>query len=261
MPDPRLERALVSTARRYAPELVPNHWAKAGDYPRPLTEFAAALAEHNVLVAMGDLTAAENAISGVYFNDWASLYTGLYAQLCAVLFPSYMEVSAYYADEAYPPILLVHGQVTPVIIGLARYVSPFVSARQAAANDGIPTSENEMMALVEQMLDYLEADDLSRLDFRRLQGGCIQIIQQIMNGQVRQRMITLPAAGTDIAMPGEAQALPPPPLPDGLPESQPDLPGTLPEEESPVFQAGEVPVFFNVQSMDKRRPPVPDLPE
>ncbi|KXK18895.1 MAG: hypothetical protein UZ15_CFX003002148 [Chloroflexi bacterium OLB15] len=261
MPDPRLERALISTARRYAPELIPPNWAKAGDYPRPLPEFAAALAQHNVLVAIGDLPATANALSGVYFNDWASMYTGLYSQLCAALFPSYLEVSAYYADDEFPPILLVYGQATPVVEVLARYIAPFVAARQFAARDGIPTTDAELLGVMELALEYLEADDLSRVEFRRLQSGCVQIIRQIIDCAVTQRMITPPAAELGIAMQETASAPPQPPLPVELPESLPDLPDTLPEENPPLFQAGEVPVFFNAQSMGKRRPPVPDLPE
>ncbi len=254
MPDPRLERVLTATARRYAPALLPASPAGAGMDAAACARLAAGLARANVLVLPGTLQGEHGAASGVYYTDWVSLYAGLYTRLCEVLFPSFCEVSAYYADDAMPPIVLIHGAVMPVIDVMARYTAPFVAAAQAAA---LPIPDDALLGLAAQMLAALEAGDLQRMEYRRLQAECAMIMRQMIVCNVRQHSLTPPAP--DLHLPQAAQPAPPPSLPEA-----PPAPPSLPEEAHAPSPAG-VPVFFDSRRASAagalRRPPVPDLPE
>lgn len=255
----RLERALIAVARRSAPPLVPSSWRQPGDYPRPLSELAGALAANNVLVLIGDLAPELAHQAAVHFKDWADAYVQLYTQLCETLFPSFTQVNAYYADQEWPPVVVIYGAATPVIVVLAEYVAPYVVARQRQT-----PSDVEIRGLIDTILDELEADDLPRDEYRRLRDECVGILKQLLATQVRQ----LPLTPSAISITGEETVAMPPP-PDTLPPEPPPVaqpPDTLPEDvpSEPVakFQTGEVPIFFDVERRSNtRRPPVPDLPE
>ena len=55
----RLEHALITVARRYAPALIPAGWQKPGDYPGALPELARALASYNVLLMSAEAPQAQ----------------------------------------------------------------------------------------------------------------------------------------------------------------------------------------------------------
>jgi hypothetical protein len=253
----RLERALIAVARRSAPSLVPGTWKQPGDYPHSLSELAGALASHNVLVLIGDLPSELSHQAAVHFKDWADSYVQLYTQLCETLFPSFTQVNAYYADQEWPPVVVVYGAATPVIVALAEYVAPYVVARQRQT----PT-DVELRGLMDTVLDELEATDLPRDDYRRLRDEGVFLLKQLLTTQVRQ----LPLTPSAISMMSEETVVPAPmSLPAALssPALPPDtLPEDVPSEPLAKFQTGEVPIFFDVgRQGTKRRPPVPDLPE
>lgn len=262
----RLERALISIARRSAPSLVPSGWRQSGDYPRPLSELAGALAAHNVLVLIGDLPPELSHQAAVHYKDWADRYVQLYTLLCEALFPSFARVSAYYADQDWPPVVVVYGAATPAIVALAEYIAPYVVARQYKQ-----PSDVEMRGLIDTVLDELEAGDLPRERYRALRDEGVAVLRQLLSTQVRQLPLTPPALAMDFAEQplGETTvAIQPPSLPPDLPETPPP-PGSLPEE-TPLeaaepagrFNPGDIPIFFDVNRRpEKRRPPVPDLPD
>ena len=256
----RLEHALIAVARRSAPSLVPSSWRQPGDYPRPLSELAGALAANNVLVLIGDLAPELSHQAAVHFKDWADGYVELYIQLCETLFPSFTQVNAYYADQEWPPVVVVYGAATPVIVALGEYVAPYVVARQRQN-----PSDVEMRGLMDTLLDELEADDLPRDEYRRLRDEGVALLKQLLSTQVHQFPLTPSAisisGGEKIAMSPPPPTLPPEPAspvarpPDSLPED-------VPSESVAKFQTGEVPIFFDLDRRGtKRRPPVPDLPE
>src|SRR5690606_18143672 len=181
----RLERAWIAVARRSAPPLVPSSWRQPGDYPRPLSELAGALAANNVLVLIGDLAPELAHQAAVHFKDWADAYVQLYTQLCETLFPSFTQVNAYYADQEWPPVVVIYGAATPVIVVLAEYVAPYVVARQRQT-----PSDVEIRGLIDTILDELEADDLPRDEYRRLRDECVGILKQLLATQVRQLPLT-----------------------------------------------------------------------
>jgi hypothetical protein len=255
----RTERALLSITRRYAPHLVESY-GRAGTDPLRLFGLAKALARNNVLVISGALPPELTTLSGVYINDWVSHYTDLYTRLCQALFPSYMTCTAYSADDNAPPIMLIFGETTPPIMALADYIAPFVAAKQSAIRAGAVVTDMELLGLMDHMLDDLEAGDLPRAEYRRLQADGAGIVRLLLDGEVRQQLLTLPAPSLGIAI-----NAPPSPvnLPPDLPE-KPVPPPDLPEADGvgqPGFSGSDVPVFFSPSSRGTRRPPVPDLPE
>lgn len=257
----RLERALITIARRSAPSLVPAGWQQAGDYARPLSELAGALAGHNVLVLIGDLPPELSHQAAVHFKDWADCYIRLYTRICETLFPSFTQVNAYYADQEWPPVVVIYGAATPLIVAMAEYVAPFIAARK----DKSP-SDVELRGLIDTILDELEAGDLPRDDYRRLLEEGVSVLKGLLASQVRQLPLTPPAtaiAGAETATaPVQPLTLPPEtPAPNTPP------PSTLPEEVPAAaaaarFATGEVPMFFDSKPRtSRRRPPVPDLPD
>jgi hypothetical protein len=238
----RLERTLVALARRYASQLVPSNWAQPGDYPRPLPELARALANHNVLVLMGDIPVPHTSDAGVHIKLWADTYTRLYTQIARALFPSLAECQTFYADQAWPPIIILHGKATPLITVMAGYIAPFIAARQGSA----VISEVELRGLVDLVLDELEASDLPRNDYQRLRDEAAGLVKDLLSLQVRQMPLT-PAARPVFGITS--------------PTTMPPI--TLPEEdtqEMPNSAAPPVPPVAEKRS-NKRRPPVPDLPD
>ncbi|MFQ3567951.1 MAG: hypothetical protein SNJ59_13245 [Aggregatilineales bacterium] len=252
----RLERTLIAIARRYAPPLVPENWRSAGDYRGSLPTLARALASYNVLVLLGDLPDALAHQAPVQFKAWADAYIALYTRLSETLFPSYTQASAYYADQDWPPIVIVYGAATPVIVVLAGYVAPY-----AAARHGTKPADVELLGMADEILDALEADDLPRAEYRRLRADLVEALRGLLALKVRPIALTRPERPL-FDLPEEVAPAAPPP--QSLPEA-PAPPVSLPEDApmmapQPVHRPGTVPIFFDSRR-PHRRPPVPDLPE
>lgn len=254
----RLERALIGAAVHYAPALIPAGWQRAGDYGRltgarePLVVLADRLATEGVLVLLSALpTGLARETSAVYQN-WAGHYVQLHALLAQALFPSYRNVQALFADQAFPPIVLIVGSAVPVTTALAAYVAPFTAARRVHNH---PASDVELRGLLDLMLDDLEADDLPRDRYRALRDEGAALVRAILSAPVIPLALTTPAAAIQAEIgPLNASAPAPgaPPPPD-LPEQNTPRPSSMP------------PIFFNSNSTAARdgsrpRPPVPDLP-
>jgi hypothetical protein len=253
----RLERTLIAIARRYAPPLVPETWRSAGDYRGSLPALARALASYNVLVLLGDLPDALAHQASVQFKAWADAYIALYTRLSETLFPSYTQASAYYADQDWPPIVIIYGAATPVIVVLAGYVAPY-----AAARHGTVPADVELLGMADEMLDALEADDLPRAEYRRLRADLVEALRGLLALKVRPIALTRPERPL-FNLPEEIVPAAPPP--QSLPEA-PASPASLPEDApmmapEPVHRPGTVPIFFDSSRRPSRRPPVPDLPE
>jgi hypothetical protein len=199
----RLERALIAIARRYAPELVPPGWTRAGDYPAPLPDLARRLAAQGALALMGDLMPGA-ADAGMAFRAWADGYTRMYAVLCAPLFPSYTEVSAFFVDQEQPPVVVIVGAAAPVIETMAGIIAPYVVMRQGAAAAGVTAAELDQ--IVRLALDELEAGDLPPDALIRLRDETVAALRSMLSASVRQYGL-IPAARDLFAPP------PPPSLP------------------------------------------------
>ena len=278
MDNARLERVLMRLARRYAPPLVTPGWEAPGDYPGRLPDLATALAGYDLFVTACTPPAGTDASAAV--TPWVEAYVRLYDVLARGVFPSYRQVDAYYGDYEEPPIIVIKGDATPVMMMLAGFIGPYIAARQGTRS----VTDFELVGLMELVLDELEAGDLPREALRQLRDEAAQQVRQLLNSPVRQLRLTAPkpalARSFDIADTGEIAVAPPvqpaptttPEVPAlGLPASATPPPDMLPEqdtlgapptapEESRPFGAS-IPIFFESKPRGRRPPPVPDLPE
>ncbi len=240
----RLDAALNRLARQYAPQAVPTNTPT-----RSLADLAATLAGHNLLVMIGTPPATDVEIA---VNRWVQSYVNLYDLFTRRLFPSFTKVKAFYADAEQPPIVVVQGAATPVLIVLARYVAPYVAARQADA-----PSDLELFGLTDLLLEALEAGDLPRDEYRNLRDDGAAQLRRILASAVQQRPLAPPhsqlaatftLASSDGFVLEAAEPKAPPPT--SLPETP---------TESPFGPS--IPVFFDRRARGKRKPPVPPLPD
>lgn len=259
---PRLESALIGAAARYAPSLVPAGWAAPGDYARitrshnPLVSLADRLAAEGTLTLLSTLPTDRAREAGAIYQAWASHYTQLYSLLAAALFPSYRDVQALFADQAFPPIVLIVGSAVPVTLALAAYVVPFTAAHRTWNRQA---SDVELRGLLDLMLDDLEADDLPRDRYRALRDEGAALVRAILSTPVIPLPLTTPAPTIRAESASMNAATIPSTPPTGAP-----LPPNLPEQDaarpSPV-----PPIFFDASNAadrgkERQRPPVPDLP-
>jgi hypothetical protein len=255
----RLETTLIGIARRFVPQLAPPYWAQPGDYPRPLPDLVQALANEGILVIMGDVPVPHTGDARVHVKLWADLYVQLYNLLVNALFPNYGKSEAYYADEEWPPIILVRGNLSPVIRAMALYVAPFVTHRQS----GTPVADVEVNSLVNSLLKELEAGDLRADEYQELHNDAAVLVRDLLAVHVRQMPLLPVTRPLPPLLPPTASAaapkLPPaePPKPVGaLPET-----GEYPAIQEPPVQPGSTPLPpIGKSKTGSLRPPVPPIP-
>jgi hypothetical protein len=240
----RLERTLIDLARRHAPQLAPGQWSRPGDYVRPLPELARLLAENGALPLLGDVPVPYTNEASVHLKLWVDTYTQVYSVLTGALFPSHSQCSAHYADNDWPPFVVLIGSAGPVLGAMGGYIAPFVAVRQG----GQPASEVELRGLIDRVLDELEAHDLPREQFTRLRNDLVGYVKDLLALHVRQMPLTPPAP--DLF----GISAPPPTLPDERPTTLPATPTSTPPPSLPEAPRGE-------RKPGKRRPPIPDLPD
>jgi len=166
----RLHTALMTAAQRYAPTATPAEL-------RSPTALADRLALEGVLVLASTLPTERARDAAALYKGWADHLCGLYRLLTTALFPSSPTVQAFYADQAFPPVVIVVGQSVPVIALLAGAVIPFMAARRAA---GLGASPVDLRGLLDVVLDELEAGDLPRDAYQRLRDDGAAIVQALL---------------------------------------------------------------------------------
>jgi hypothetical protein len=276
--NPRLERALIAIAQRYAPYLVPANWRQAGDYPAPLADLARALAAQGALTLMGDPAPGVTNPQTAY-KAWVDGYVRLYNALSAALFPSFTSVSSFFVDHEQPPVVVIVGEATPVIEMLAGHIAPYVTARQGQQD----ASPYELNGLMDTVLEELEGHDLPGEDYRSLRNACAGLVTPMLFTAIRQYPVTPPlrAGGRDdaalsAALPAANSAPPPPPAPpeiDRLRRPEPRFDDEdRPRQERRQAEAPRrdvnprvdplppPPLSFNSDEV-KRRPPIPSPQE
>ncbi|MDQ7027687.1 MAG: hypothetical protein Q9P01_19005 [Anaerolineae bacterium] len=176
----RMERILKKLAQRHRPYLLQNLPTDIDDRLRLLAD---GLAKEGVLVIVGDVP-PEN------YEVQVSRWVGAYGDLCLLMakgiFPSLAKLSAVYADNNRPPIVVVEGQPAAVMEQLGRYVAPFLAMRQ---NDNRVT-DAELRGLMQFMLDELEAQDLARAIFNHMWQEGIKILRYLLQMDVTHYAVT-----------------------------------------------------------------------
>ncbi|MDX2140967.1 MAG: hypothetical protein SF123_22990 [Chloroflexota bacterium] len=260
----RLETTLIGIARRFVPQLAPPYWAQPGDYPRPLPDLVQALANEGILVIMGDVPVPHTGDAQVHVKLWADLYVQLYNVLVNALFPNYGKSEAYYADEEWPPIILVRGNLSPVIKAIALYIAPFITQRQS----GTPVNDAEIDSLIDQLLKYLEAGDMPADEYQDLYSDAAALVKDLLAVHVRQMPllpVTRPLSPLPLPLPPPPAARPPTPttLPGVPPQPPDDLPetGEHPAIDEPPPPKGSTPLPpIGKSKTGSLRPPVPPIP-
>ncbi|GEM_PF-2205827 len=213
----RLELHLIRIAQQFAPTLVPPGWQKPGDYARlastltggslydfpvqpkrdpSLVGLTRALAEFNVLVLVGTVSAQLQHQASLYLKEWVETHQRLYGVFAARLFHSFTQNAAYYTDQELPRIVAIRGAATPVIVQMANLLVPYITSRQEMHY----SSAVEIQGVVDFVIDQLEAYDLPADDKRRIKRDAAVFMKQLINGFVRYvPVIPLP----DLLLAGE----------------------------------------------------------
>jgi len=184
---PRFEQILYRLAQQHAQHLTPPGWNQGGDPVERLQTLARRLASYNVLVLVGDVPSDIGQLRELHINDWTQGYGQLYHLLAGVLFPSFNNVTAYYADEADPPAIVMNGDSTPVMVVLAGYVAPYMAARQPHHQT---VSDNELLRLMDFLITELEGNDLPANAREHLQVTGVQVLRQMLRSSIQHISLT-----------------------------------------------------------------------
>lgn len=271
--DQRLDKILTRLAQRHAPELLRQ--LPAGKAER-LPILARRLASYNLLVLLGEVAQPVTSPDTIMrVQTWADGYIRLYSLLAHHLFPSFSHISAQYADDKLPVVIVIKGAATPLMHVLAGFVSPFIEQRQAQRT----VSEVELLGLMDTLLDELEASDLPREDYKSVRADGVAILKDMLRSPVRQLSLTPfdrplfsdlpqpPAPSLPSTLP-EAQNLPAPPprqedVGDGFKPSptQPEE-SAAEDEDEPLFDTS-IPIFFSRKPREAKpsRPAIFNLPD
>jgi hypothetical protein len=236
---PRLERILVKLAAQYAPHLTPPGWDRVGDRTDRLQKLARQMAAFNILVLMAEVPPDRKKFFDAMVAEWIKGYGAFYNLLAQKLFPSFSRVSAFYADDRQPPVVVINGEATPVIQVLAGLITPYLAARQSTR-----PSELELRGLMQIVMDELEAEDLPRAVYGQIHGAGVEIVRDLLNiGMfyvsltvfdrpiLSELEITAPADGDPSAPTVPVKAAAPPPAPPvRLPEQDGGRQQTAAEE-------------------------------
>lgn len=268
----RLERILYKLAQRHAPHLTPAGWSQAGDKLGRVQKLARDLARYGVLVMIGNVVTPK-AID-VQVEAWVNLHANFYGLLARALFPTFSNIQAQYADKLTPPVVVLIGDASPVLNGMAGIILPYLAMRQPHAKE---VTNGELLALMDMVLKDLEAGDLLPAVYEDIQAQCVALLRQLLTGSVAHVMLTLfdkPVIETVVTEKPQEIPLKPTLLPktgrlnplygeskQNTPEKPPDL-AHLPDDNVPNTPTEQM--FVKDILVDKARKrvlPIPDLPK
>lgn len=243
----RLEKILNALAQQHTEYLL--HRLPSGDARLPA--LAQGLARAGYLVLWGEVAEAHRATAATDINDWVNAYGRLYHTLAKALFPpSLLQLNAVYADNLYPPVVVLEGMCAPVLKAFSEYLVPYVAIRYQET-----MNEIELNGLMHYILEDLEAENLAPARQKALIAACMQDIKALLNGKIRPRTLT-PFAKT------LSEHVKPPVQPSRLLDTPPAPPTERFGKTGPLFTS-DIPIFFEPKKDDKNakpRPPVPPPP-
>ena len=184
---PRFEQILFKLAQQRAKHLTPPGWNQTGDPLQRLQTLARRLASFNLLLLVGEVPTDAGQLRELHINDWTQGYGQFYHLLAGVLFPSFNNVNAYYADEADPPAIVMNGDSTPIMVAFAGYVAPYMAARQPHHQ---AVSDNELIRLIDFLITELEGNDLPANALAHLRVTGVQVLRQMLRSSIRHLSLT-----------------------------------------------------------------------
>lgn len=241
----RLERILTKLAKTHAPHLLN---AAEVDYRR----LAHQLAGYHLLVITVQIPSIVIESRDTHIQRWVNAYARFYQLLTQALFPSYADLSARYADDQLPPVVVLEGEASPVIQVMSGYVVPYLASRQAQAL----TSEAELRGLMSIVLEELEAHDLPRERYDLLLTDGVGALRRLLALPLQHVSLTDFDRPVFDAIPQRPESMPVDKAADPVYTLE-TLNEEADEPQTPTEQMFVVPI--SVKS--KRRPPIPDLPE
>lgn len=259
----RLEDILLRLAQQYAPHIL-RAWNPLD--PQRVAKLARYLASYNVLVIMGDFPQTLRIVeedSARQIQAWVDSYAQFYLLLARALFPSFVGISAQYADNRWPVAIAIRGECAPVIEAMAGFVTPYIAMRQTEA----VVSEIELIGLMEVILEVLEGTTLPREAYRRLLSEGAGLLKKLLASPIRQHPIT----NFDRRVFTDSERfIPIPPEPGKLPEedsallfatdtqeTRPDVTSLKPEQAAfnPPTDTQTLPPTETLQTDDRQQPP------
>jgi len=247
----RLERILTKLALQHAEYLL-HQQDLSEDRTRKL---ATGLSRHGILVIVGDVDERYKAQKDTLFTEWVRVFGDLYQSLTHAVFPSMTEISAVYADEIHPPIIVIKAKATAVVDVIAGYAVPYIMQRQEETR----LSEPEMRGVITYMLNDLEAHDLPRDKWEDACQRSMTTLAKLVQHPVKQISLTTFKRPIFRDIKTQTMRVDEPTPPPDLPE----MPASLPTATRDLFSS-PIPIFF-----DKRKkkgntgalPPIPRPPK
>lgn len=209
----RLTRTLRKLAAEKAPQLLSQVEQQDGDQIARIQWMARQLAHHHQVVLVGTLNKDETNVA-LHVQDWLRGFGQFCTMLTTTLYPSYTNISAYYADRSTNPwVVVLELEVEAVANVLAGTIVPYLAWRQPQR----PYSEPELMGLMDIVLRHvLSVGNLSQDEYFRLQGQGVEQLKQMLSVQMRYVSVTTFDR----------------PIMNLLPRQQPQPPMMLPEEQA-----------------------------
>ncbi|MFW5691793.1 MAG: hypothetical protein ACOCX3_00425 [Chloroflexota bacterium] len=274
----RVERILSKLAQRHAPHLLTSGFVQTNDRVVWMQTIGRKLADHGVLVAIGGVSPVIAPAQQVHIEDWIGTTARLYRLLAGALFPSLNQLTAHYADDQHPVVVVLEGSAGPVLAALAGCIIPYVGLRQVNASS---VTEKDLDALMDVVLAQLEATDLPMATYNGLRDNAVVLLRQMLSATVRHisltgfdpAMLPLVRSMTDRQAPAAPGPLPGPPAPASAPQTPPSpaRPAEQPAHELELLPDDDQPPTPTEQMFvdrlplprggSRRMPPVPNLPE
>lgn len=273
----RLERILVKLAQQHAPQLTPPGWEQRGEQTTRIQTLARKLAKYNVCVLVGDVPKDIMPMRDMHIQDWVRNYGQMYNLLSQALYPSLARITAHYADDRLPAVIVLNGDANPIMNVFSGTLNPYLAIRQPLQHQ---VTDLELRGLITYLLDELEARDLKHADYEALRENSVVLLKQMLRATVRHISLT----SFDRPILDTIQPPPPPPTIPANDDSQqtqtipkaPDLVPdqsrkqirhdleTLPDDDAPVTPTEQM--FISKIPIPRatgkwRRPPVRKLPD
>lgn len=213
----RIEKIMIQIAAQYAPQIL-RQWDQRQPIEVRSAWLARRLADFNILVIVGGHNYSLQGIAESVENNihqWVNGYGRLYYLLAQTLFPNYGYLDAHYTDNAWPLVIYLQGSATPIIQQFSGLVYPYIVKARLEPE----ISHMELIGLMEELLDQLVVNNLSRPTLVALRNEGTAALKFMLNQPIEQLWLTEFDNNTfeDSQRYRPQSRIPPPPQPPTLP--------------------------------------------